>query len=135
MPVHMKNSGRSTAFKVRTDIVFDVGNYPSQNPPAPPKFTPTKTFDSLHEYSIDVPSGGTSEFNLVTVPSLQYLKAYEGFTDDMSVRLRGAVHYEDSSHNKFELPFCYESFQPIKLDKPGAIPCFDIQPFPVKSTP
>jgi hypothetical protein len=119
-----KNSGRSSAIKLHNDMWCDIGKYVGGL--VGPALKVEKSTSTGLQYMPDVPTGATFTMYTFIPGELWFIQDGVHYTNESSLRLRGVLHYEDAEHNRFELPWCYESFQPKAQVKPGAIPCYDV---------
>jgi hypothetical protein len=119
-----KNSGRSTALKLRNEPWCDIGKYVGGVVGEALKVE--KSFPVGMAYMPDVPTGDAFEMYTYIPGELWFQQEGVHYTDASSLRLHGVLHYQDAQGVVFELPWCYESFQPKTREKPAAIPCYDV---------
>jgi hypothetical protein len=102
--LRVKNSGRSTAFLVRNDEVScDVGTIMGDN--AGPVFENKWSNSSGPSDAADIPTGGTTDVDV-------RISCGNSYTVGSALRVRGILHYQDETQNRYELPWCYVSDNP-----------------------
>ena len=124
----LKNSGRSSALKVRNEIRCEIGQFLADQK-GPAGFHLEFSMPTGITKVPDIPMGGTFPVGAF-IPWKGLSKEFDAhYTDDSSVRLIGILKYEDAEHNQYERPWCYESVRPKGTDKPGFFPCWYMDRF------